>query len=165
MQCLCLIDELERDRLTDLRRMSALQGQLNQMTFENFDARIPGVDMAYQSARKFARDPNGWLVIHGLVGSGKTHLAAAIANVALDNKVKLLFSAVPDLLEHMRAAFSPSSETRYDELFENVRITNLLILDDLGTETQLPGREKSFIRSSTIGTTTGRRLSSPPTGL
>lgn len=145
VQCMCLIDELERDKLADLRRISALQGQLNQMTFENFDQRIPGVDRAYQTARKFARDPNGWLVFHGHVGCGKTHLVAAIANVALDNKIKLLFSAVPDLLEHMRSAFSPTSETRYDELFENVRITNLLILDDLGTESATPwAREKLY---------------------
>ena len=144
VQCMCLIDELERVRLADLRRMSALQGQLNSMTFENFDSRIPGVDNAYQKARRFARDPSGWLVLHGLVGSGKTHLAAAIANVALDNKVKLLFSAVPDLLEHMRAAFSPNSDTRYDELFENVRITNLLILDDLGTESATPWAQEKL---------------------
>lgn len=145
VQCMCLIDELESDRLADLRRLSKLQGQLNDMTFDNFDHRIPGVDMAYQTARRFARDPRGWLVLHGQVGGGKTHLAAAIANVALGNKVKLLFSAIPDLLEHMRSAFSPSSETRYDELFENVRMTNLLILDDLGTESATPwAREKLY---------------------
>ncbi len=138
VQCVCLMDELDRDRLADLREMSALPGKLNEMTFENFDARVPGVDRAYQTARKFARDPSGWLVLHGLVGSGKTHLAAAIANVALDNKVTLLFRAVPDLLEHMRSAFSPSSDTGDDKLFKNVRATQLLILDDLGTEYATP---------------------------
>ena len=144
VQCMCLIDEIEPDRLADLRRMSGLRKGLDKKTFENFDSKIPGVDLAYQTALRFARDPSGWLVLHGQIGGGKTHLAAAIANFALDNKVKLLFSTVPDLLEHMRAAFSPNSDTKYDQLFEDARITNLLILDDLVTKGATPWAQEKL---------------------
>ena len=46
-----------------------------------------------------------------------------------------IFIVVPDLLDHLRSTFSPSSETTFDDLFESVRGAPLLILDDLGTQT------------------------------
>jgi len=42
--------------------------------------------------------------------------------------------SVPDLLDHLRATYAPSSLEGYSERFEQVRTTPLLILDDLGTE-------------------------------
>ena len=50
---------------------------------------------------------------------------------------------VPDLLDHLRAAFSPSSGTSYDRRFDEVRTASLLILDDLGAQSATPwAREK-----------------------
>jgi len=48
------------------------------------------------------------------------------------------FITVPDLLDHLRSAFSPNSEIAYDEFFNHVRNTPLLILDDLGAQTATP---------------------------
>jgi DNA replication protein DnaC len=76
---------------------------------------------------------------------GKTHLAAAIANEALDRGEAVLFAVVPDLLDHLRATFGPQSTVGYDERFELVRTVSLLILDDLGTESTTPwAREKLY---------------------
>lgn len=63
-----------------------------------------------------------------------THLAAAIGNYRLSVGEPVLFQVVPDLLDHLRAAYAPGSEAGYDELFESVRQVPLLILDDLGTQ-------------------------------
>ena len=38
------------------------------------------------------------------------------------------------MLDHLRATFSPNSPTGYDERFEQIRNTPLLILDDLGAQ-------------------------------
>ena len=52
---------------------------------------------------------------------------------------------VPDLLDHLRAAFSPNSGTSYDRRFEEVRIAPLLVLDDLGSQSATPwATEKLF---------------------
>jgi DNA replication protein DnaC len=52
---------------------------------------------------------------------------------------------VPDLLDHLRATFAPTSDVQYDEQFERVRTAPLLILDDLGTESSTPwAQEKLF---------------------
>jgi DNA replication protein DnaC len=85
-------------------------------------------------------------VLSGPYGCGKTHLAAAIANhqVAV-GRATPMFVVVPDLLDHLRATFSPASGTTLDRVFEQVKSTSLLVLDDLGTESATPwAREKLF---------------------
>jgi len=101
--------------------------------------------VAYDRAHDYAENPQGWLLFQGNFGSGKTHLAVAIANQHLDRGQSVLFMTVPDLLDHLRSTFAPSSEVEYDELFERVRNIPLLILDDLGTESATAwAQEKLF---------------------
>jgi len=106
---------------------------------------VPGVQGAFYAAQKYAERPQGWMVIFGNYGAGKTHLAAATANELLNNHYRVLFAVVPDLLDHLRATFGPSSEVEYDERFEAIRDVQVLVLDDLGTENTTPwAREKLF---------------------
>ena len=46
----------------------------------------------------------------------------------------MLFAVVPDLLDHLRAAFAPTVEETFDEEFARMREVDVLILDDLGSE-------------------------------
>ena len=81
----------------------------------------------------------------GGYGSGKTHLAAAIANYQAELGNAPLFVMVPDLLDHLRATFNPNSPVSYDRRFDEIRTTPLLILDDLGTQSMTPWvREKLY---------------------
>jgi len=127
---------------------------LHRMTFSTFDLRktenlpvdhIRSLERALQAASDFARRPQGWLVITGPYGCGKTHLAAAIANERSDLALPPLFINVPDLMGHLRATFSPNSNVSLDQRFEEVRACPLLILDDFGTEFPSPWvREKLY---------------------
>jgi DNA replication protein DnaC len=52
---------------------------------------------------------------------------------------------VPDLLDHLRATFSPNSQTTFDRRFDEIRTAPLLVLDDLGTQSMTPWvREKLY---------------------
>ncbi len=96
-------------------------------------------------AKAFAESPDGWLVLSGASGCGKTHIAAAIVNRMVERGEPALFVVVPDLLDHLRAAYSPGAEVGYDELFERVRNAPVLVLDDLGTQSPTPwAQEKLF---------------------
>jgi DNA replication protein DnaC len=147
--CECRHDEV-RDRL---RRRSQI-GALADRSFDNFfptgrtslgsqDQRT--LTFALDSCRKYAEEPPGWLLLCGPPGCGKTHLAAAIANRQIELGTEVFFTVVPDLLDHLRATYAPGGEVSYDELFETVKSSQLLILDDLGTQSSTQwAREKLF---------------------
>ncbi|HVN14665.1 MAG TPA: ATP-binding protein [Anaerolineales bacterium] len=100
---------------------------------------------ALKAAHTFAEKPKGWLVLMGGYGSGKTHLAAAIANFRTELGDPPLFVMVPDLLDHLRATFNPTSNVTFDRRFDEIRTAPLLLLDDLGTQSMTPWvREKLY---------------------
>ncbi len=127
--------------------------ELSQLTFETYLARgsmgLPprqaeSVEYAYNTAKLYAQSLNGWLLLMGGYGCGKTHLAAAIANFAVSLGVPALFLTVPDLLDSLRFAFDDPQAT-FEERFEEIRRVNLLVLDDFGTHNATPwAQEKLF---------------------
>jgi DNA replication protein DnaC len=103
------------------------------------------LEKAFRSAQQFAERPRGWIVFLGTYGTGKTHLAAGIGNFRHALGESPMFVVVPDLLDHLRSTFSPTSSVSYDNLFEEVRTCRLLILDDLGTQSATPwAKEKLY---------------------
>jgi DNA replication protein DnaC len=150
--CRCKVAELEAKRFSDLRKISNL-GALSQMAFDSFvpqgrfglpEEQRASLERAYNQARNFAEEAEGWLVLQGGFGCGKTHLAAAIANHRLQHGYPVLFVVVPDLLDHLRATYQPTSEVAYDERFEQVRTAPFLILDDLGTQSTTPWAQEKL---------------------
>jgi len=148
--CRCLKEETGQQRRTRLEKYSNL-GALGRLTFENlipqgrsgYPINQQRFQEAYEAAGKFTKNPEGWLALSGPSGSGKTHLAAAIANERIETGQPVLYKTTPDLLDDLRAAFNPDNEAPYDQTFEQVRNTPLLILDDLGTQSSTPwAREK-----------------------
>ena len=101
------------------------------------------LEKALKAAHDFAAKPRGWVLLTGTYGCGKTHLAAAIANYRADLGDPPLFVMTPDLLDHLRSTFNPSSGTSYDRRFDEIRTAPLLVIDDLGAQSTTPwAREK-----------------------
>jgi DNA replication protein DnaC len=136
--CRCSKGELRRKKTQYLEKFSNL-GSLSQLTFDNMSPEGRTANAVsrerfaqiHQTARAFADNPRGWLVLSGPGGSGKTHLACAVANHRLSLGEPVFYIGAADLLDHLRAAFGPTSDTTYDELFEQVKNVPLLVLDDL----------------------------------
>jgi DNA replication protein DnaC len=128
---------------SELSSLDLLAGK----TFGNFTDRrdegltpdeIKSLEKAVKAAHDFAGKPQGWILFTGTYGCGKTHLAAAIANFRAELGDPPLFVSVPDLLDHLRSAFNPSSGTTYDRRFDEIRTAPLLVLDDLGSQSSTP---------------------------
>lgn len=150
--CRCKLDERRSKRRSHFRDAHKLAA-LARFTFETFNTelsylpphKLDSLVRAYDAAHQFALKPEGWLLFTGTYGCGKTHLAAAIANCRIENDKSAVFVVVPDLLDHLRSTFGPSSEASYDDLFDEVRNTAVLILDDLGVQVASPWtQEKMF---------------------
>ena len=142
--------ECQRQRIEDERRARLLRyGNLDHLSRFTFDTLDPNgrsddpqarliFEHACQAAVEFADDPRGWLVLTGPNGAGKTHLAAAVAHRRIDSGSVAFFVHVPDLLDHLRATYAPSSEVSYSELFDQVKGAPLLVLDGLGSQASTP---------------------------
>ena len=139
-------------RVAALERYSNL-GALRQATFANADPDGPASDAvnrrtfagAYQSASAYADDPQGWLTFAGPSASGKTYLAAAIANRRIELGQPALFITAADLLDCFRSGFDDDAEISFIDLFEQVRAAELLVLDDLPTRPVSPwGQDRLF---------------------
>lgn len=144
----------------DYRRTSNLQvdgvGLFNmflykEMRFQTFDtdSRIrqeaENLANALNRAREWAENPDGWLYLMGEYGSGKTHLAAAIAYDAYERGLEVMFTTVPDLLDYLRLAFDPRVNARFDKRFHEIINVQVLILDDLRLASATPwAKEKLF---------------------
>jgi len=136
--CSCSKGELRKKKTEFLEQYSNL-GSLSQLTFDNLSDRGKSAGAAAQdhyarlceAARAFADEPDGWLVLSGPGGSGKTHIACAVANRRLAAGEPVFYIGAPDLLDHLRLAYSPTSDTTHDELFDQVKNVALLVLDDL----------------------------------
>ncbi|MBI3244753.1 MAG: ATP-binding protein [Chloroflexi bacterium] len=149
--CSCRFAEIEAAQKSRQLEISSL-GPLAGKTFDNFlpeghttDAvQRASLRFAFETARKYADSPKGWLLITGGYGCGKTHLAAAVANARLAAGQLVMFINAPDLLDHLRSTFGPGSDVSYDDLFERVRNIPLLIIDDLGAESPTPWAQEKL---------------------
>lgn len=171
LKCRCVIEREEKEReqriiqgreriRRDMREFAGLSKRNFNQRFRNYQP-DDGQMKAFQAAREFAKtyiegknDGTGLLLIGG-VGSGKTHLAAAIVNAAIDY-VPISDYDAAGCGDGFRCGFTPSSGTRFIgtvELMERLRETynssesgsaqeiirryqeaRLLVLDDLGAE-------------------------------
>ena len=121
-------------------------------TFDNFRTRN-GDDLPSDSCNlglikciveDWAAAPRGSLTLIGDTGRGKTHLAAAVANAALERGETVWFAVVPDLLDLLRSTYQVDSEHTYDELSESLREADLLILDDFGAHSPTPWSDEKL---------------------
>lgn len=149
---LCQVHVLEEKRAS-LEFSWAPEFQLERsMTFAAFERRVnlpleqqESLEKALELALEFAKSPDHWLVYMGAAGCGKTHLAAAIVNYRYQANQPALFVVVPEFLDHLRSTFRPESPVSYDQAFEKVKTTPLLILDDFGEQSTTPwAKEKLY---------------------
>lgn len=118
-----------------LKESSNLGARFLNRTFGNFDVRRDknafNSCLAYSNRENLFSDNRNSLLIFGGYGSGKTHLAAAIANALIDRGIPVLFGTFADHLEKIREEFDKTGQRKYQSMMKN---TPMLVLDDVGKE-------------------------------
>lgn len=122
----------------------AVTGPKENRTVANANAKATDFASAYGLVR--SSDSRG-LLIQGTYGVGKTHLACAVLNeLAIDKKVTVYFSDFALLLNEIKGTFDPSSDLTANDVLRPVLKSDVLLLDDLGSE-----KASEFV-TETLGT-------------
>lgn len=128
------------------RQASNLAGDLLLATFRGYQVRADNRE-AFTALQAFAGDPDGWIVLIGEKGTGKTHLMAAAANVLMEREVWPLYVVVPDWLAYLREGLeadrlSEGAEQRMKDAME----APVLFLDDLNAERRTDWTDEQMFR-------------------
>lgn len=129
--CECRRAEQEALIAARLQRLSNL-GPLSESRLSEDELRLEPA----ASGCAFADAPDdepSWLLLSGAAGSGRTRLAAELANRRIAERRPALYFVAADLLDRLRSAMNASNggDFSYALLFEHVRDAPFLILDDL----------------------------------
>jgi DNA replication protein DnaC len=124
-----------RRRTERLFSEAALPPGLRECSLKNYvtTERGESVERAKNGAKK-AVQMGSSLVLAGGVGTGKTHLAAAIVQAALAQGRNALFISAIGYLEHLKSTFEKRRTDLYQEMVDHVKRVSCLAIDDFGAE-------------------------------
>ena len=157
LQCRCIpkakAEYEARVAAKELSRKRGLFGWLEpqpSMTFETFRMRSHwsldqrrSAEHAKAVCEAYASNAQKrpFLTMFGNAGTGKTHLALAIAQSC---GLEPLFAVSPDMLAFLRHTFSSENDLVYYAEFERLKYCDMLILDDLMAEYRRGGSDVSW---------------------
>lgn len=144
------------ERVAKLTKQSGMKARFLTRTFERFEV-CEENKRAYMTAKAYAdnfsamlpqkgtagkceppmNEKNG-LFITGSYGTGKTHLAAAIANELMSRNIPVICMTMIDLLTKIKSTFDMAGKSNSTETEESImriyETVPLLIIDDIGSE-------------------------------
>ncbi len=137
-----------RELIAENFRNSNLDRALVNQSFENFDFSLysnqaegnllsprDNMKMIYEQCKAYVEnfdDEEKHLLFAGATGLGKTYLSTAIAKKMLEKGKSVIYISAPEFVRRMEAVRFHDSEEELQQFFS----CDLLILDDLGTETR-----------------------------
>lgn len=128
----------KNEYLERLFTQSGLGERYRHCSFDNFEEH-PGNSAAAKAAQRYAarigekiRQGRG-LLLSGPLGTGKSHLAAAVVKAAVQNGRTTIMERVPKLLITLRGTYNGGPVTE-QQLMRAMTDADLLVLDDAGSE-------------------------------
>ena len=136
---------MRRDLILAAYESSGLGSLMQRQSFENFDLSYYGADAArmrenFNSLRQYAEsfgEGAESLILMGGTGLGKTHLSTAVARRVIQRGYDVFYTGAIEMFADFERAKFGMGEDKKDAADGLARYTecDLLILDDLGTET------------------------------
>lgn len=137
--------EIEEDRIYRLNKkieivfkQSKLGERFKTRTFETFKINDSN-KKPYRAALKYAENFEEYkkqgigVMFNGGFGTGKTHLAAAIALYLLNKGIPVIFGTLINLLGKIKETYSDYNESE-EKIIDTYCMVDLLVIDDLGKE-------------------------------
>nr|WP_308816245.1 ATP-binding protein [Staphylococcus epidermidis] len=89
---------------------------------------------AIEYVKTFSVDKPKSLILQGSYGTGKSHIAYAIAKAIKNEGYSVAFMHIPMLMGRIKATYNKNAAETTDELVQLLSNIDLLVLDDIGVE-------------------------------
>jgi len=132
-----------QQRLNTLLANSMLRERFIDKTFKNFhpfgkdrekQLRVLAIARDFAGAFHHHRQAGTWFLFMGNVGTGKSHLCAAIINEVIRAGYTALFTKTPRLLREIKDTFNRDSELTQSEILRKMAKLDLLVIDEVGIQ-------------------------------
>jgi DNA replication protein DnaC len=132
--------ERKQDSIRSQFVKAAIPKRFLNRTFDNYEATTQQQQLALNISRHYANhfserlENGGGLILQGQPGTGKTHLACAIANQVITNGASARFTTVMQLVRAIRATWKRDSAQTEDTVLQSIIDYDLLIIDEIGVQ-------------------------------
>lgn len=134
--------KLRQDRLKLLHATAGVPKKFAALALDDYRVTLPGQKMALAICRAYVETwpeqcrKGGSLVLTGLTGNGKSHLACAIGNAVIaEHLCTVAFGTLSDYGMEIRSTYSSARGGRTElQVVQTLRSVDLLVIDDIGAQ-------------------------------
>lgn len=135
-----LQEKARRARIEKLFGRAGIPPRFRNRTFATYQADIPAQGKALKLVRGYAEgfdqalSTGAGLILCGSPGTGKTHLACALANLLLPQEHTVVFAGVAAAVRRVKETYRRDSQQSEQQAIEAFIEPDLLILDEVGVQ-------------------------------
>ena len=123
-RCPCMNKRVAMRRI----RQSGMSDLIRRYSFDSYRAETAEQQKALEKAKQFAEADEGWFVITGQSGSGKSHICTAICGRLIERNRDVYYAPWRDISTRLKALVTDAYE--YERQTEKLKRVEALYLDD-----------------------------------
>ena len=131
--------KLSRERIEERTGAAMIPKRFLNKRFDDYQIDCPGQQRALDACKDYAHnftdnlEAGRCLILSGKVGTGKTHLAASIADYLINQtEYSVVFRSLHSILQAIKNTYGEDSTSSEMEIFKILTKPDLLIIDEIG---------------------------------
>lgn len=122
-ECSCMNIRRAKKHIKD----SGLSEIMEEYSLGKYKAEDSWTKWIKSKAEEYIKTPNAWLYVHGVPGSGKTHICTAVCSELIKVGQNVKYVIWTDIVQQMRSVIN---EREYRDIMESLKRADTLYIDD-----------------------------------